>query len=655
MVTRSEGLQYAIGQGYSQLDAKASRDRLDGYAVVSGLAVSAGSGLSVDVASGTATVGETSGSVDTVSNGSTTNVSLAAADGSNPRKDTIYIDTGGSLQAETGVAEGATPSGKTQFDTFQPEPPTPSTEGVILAEVWVPAGASSLSSGDIRDRRQPAQAVFDDVTTQSLDSGPATIQGTGDKVANVVGDGFVGLAVEAYRDSPSDHALPQFYAARGTESSPSALQSGDRIVTFRPRGYGDTGFNILGDIVAKATEAHTDSAGGMEWVFKTIPNGSTTATDALILNQDQTVTVPNGGADIENVSLTDPTLVYVYGANGNYVDTYDPANFSDVFAALNQVMSDVSDSDHVVIKLPYTGSSGISASTTFTVPAGQKTPSIHGHGWYGTRIDYTATDGTPAIEVPAPENEEGYTWEGFHLSGPGSGASGGGNGIEIGDGTGDSTNHGQWLHKIKSTDFPGIGMQVYGFFTGTIARCQVENNGGIGLWVDRLNGGNIQNVMAKNNNGTAQVYLRDSVGGYFGPGNDIDAAGGGSTPAGSIGLLVEAVNKRVGPFIVGNYFEDNETHLDFGDGGLPNRGVVAAFNRFQQGTTGIRVQKLDPNNYGGYFTGNLFQGCGTQDFLLDTGDAVLGPNFHQNSTTKVTDNASGDFASVSQTTGSYPW
>jgi len=168
-------LDYAIGQGYSALDAQAWRDKLDGYAVADGLGVSVDTGLTVSVASGTATVGETSGVVDTVSLGSSTTVTLDSADSTNPRKDTVYIDTTGTVQVETGTAEAADPSGSVRFDTFQPEPPLPSTDGTVLAEVWVAAGASSLSSSDIRDRRVPAdsvgdRAVYQDVHTGSLDT-----------------------------------------------------------------------------------------------------------------------------------------------------------------------------------------------------------------------------------------------------------------------------------------------------------------------------------------------------------------------------------------------------------------------------------------------------------------------------------------------------
>lgn len=151
-------LQYETGQGYSALDAQAWRDRLDGYAVVSGLKVSWDSGMTLSVASGEAAVGQTNGSLDKVSLGTSTTITLDAADSTHPRKDTIYIDTTGTVQKETGTPREALPEGSTAFDTYQPEPPFPSTDGTVLSEVWVPAGATSLQDSYVRDRRVPADS-----------------------------------------------------------------------------------------------------------------------------------------------------------------------------------------------------------------------------------------------------------------------------------------------------------------------------------------------------------------------------------------------------------------------------------------------------------------------------------------------------------------
>lgn len=198
-------LEYAIDQGFSALDAQAWRDKLDGFAVVSGLGVSVDSGLTVSIAAGTATVGETSGSVDTVSLGSSTTETLTSANPDNPRKDTIYIDTAGTIQVETGVAEAADPTGNVRFDTFQPEPPLPSTDGTVLAEVWVGAGDTTLEAADIRDRRVPADLVGDRVVSQSVNTDSASV--TNDvsaSSASVSGTGSFG-AVETQTIGAGDY------------------------------------------------------------------------------------------------------------------------------------------------------------------------------------------------------------------------------------------------------------------------------------------------------------------------------------------------------------------------------------------------------------------------------------------------------------------
>lgn len=85
------------------------------------------------------------------------NVGLNAADSTNPRKDTVYLDSSGTLQVATGTAESAKPSGNTRFQTYRPAPPDlDSTKATVVAEVWIAAGASDITSSDVRDRRQLA-------------------------------------------------------------------------------------------------------------------------------------------------------------------------------------------------------------------------------------------------------------------------------------------------------------------------------------------------------------------------------------------------------------------------------------------------------------------------------------------------------------------
>ena len=84
------------------------------------------------------------------------NVALAAADGTNPRRDLVYVDTTGTLQVLTGTPAPKDPASATRFEAFDPSPPDSSslgTTGTVLAEVWVPAGASDIVADDVRDMR----------------------------------------------------------------------------------------------------------------------------------------------------------------------------------------------------------------------------------------------------------------------------------------------------------------------------------------------------------------------------------------------------------------------------------------------------------------------------------------------------------------------
>jgi hypothetical protein len=141
------GGDYKIGFGASALDFNQLYYIIQNYWVVSGCAPSDGSNnMEVDVASGTVIH---DGNVVSVASQTAT---LNSSD-SDPRKDVIYIDSGGNAQVTTGTAAPAEPSGDTQFDTYHPTPPSlESTTGVIVGEVWVGAGTSDIQSGDIRDR-----------------------------------------------------------------------------------------------------------------------------------------------------------------------------------------------------------------------------------------------------------------------------------------------------------------------------------------------------------------------------------------------------------------------------------------------------------------------------------------------------------------------
>lgn len=82
----------------------------------------------------------------------TTNVVVEAADATNPRIDVLYISSAGVMTIAKGTAHAVTPSGEVTWQKFQ-LPCTPdmsAIEGVILAEIYVPTGVTSIVDAYVR-------------------------------------------------------------------------------------------------------------------------------------------------------------------------------------------------------------------------------------------------------------------------------------------------------------------------------------------------------------------------------------------------------------------------------------------------------------------------------------------------------------------------
>lgn len=136
------------GFGAQALDLETLNRAFEGDSIRTGCAPSKGANaLEVDVAAGTAQIDGSDTDI------SAQTVTLTAGSG-DPRKDVIYLDTNGTAQVVAGTPEPAQPSGETGRQTYQPQPvDLAGTAGVVIAEVWVPAGASDVTSDDISDRR----------------------------------------------------------------------------------------------------------------------------------------------------------------------------------------------------------------------------------------------------------------------------------------------------------------------------------------------------------------------------------------------------------------------------------------------------------------------------------------------------------------------
>lgn len=164
--------QFEIGQGATALELNLFT-RLGGYGWLDGAGVTLGgstSSIECNVAAGTVLV---DGEITTVASQS---VTLQAGDPQNPRKDIVYVDYNGAAKVQAGIASATDPPGETRQDTWAPAPPPgTSIDGVPLAEVWVPTGASDtgdLQAADIADRR--VQAVNGGGRIRELSSDPDT-------------------------------------------------------------------------------------------------------------------------------------------------------------------------------------------------------------------------------------------------------------------------------------------------------------------------------------------------------------------------------------------------------------------------------------------------------------------------------------------------
>ncbi|MDT3434681.1 hypothetical protein [Haloarcula sp. 1CSR25-25] len=164
------------GDGGTALDENQQHYRGDGIGVVDpaggDLAVSVNTGAlgstdTLSVAAGDAYIQGTTHTLGSQS------IGLDGANGTDPRRDVVYVDTTGSLQVENGTPEATAPddSNLYRFEYFRPAPADLSeTVACVLAEVWVPAGATSVTSSDIRDRRiraLQADSLTQDIATQT--------------------------------------------------------------------------------------------------------------------------------------------------------------------------------------------------------------------------------------------------------------------------------------------------------------------------------------------------------------------------------------------------------------------------------------------------------------------------------------------------------
>jgi hypothetical protein len=168
-------------------------DALNGYYVIPGQepAISqrgAGANMSIDVGAFRYLLAGVLGEKLT-----TTNVVIGASDGANPRIDSLYVAANGTLTILAGTARAAKPVGEATWQKWEEPYPADfsATAGLLLAEIEVPAGATSIIDAYIRNCCLPNLNGLDDGwipaaetwTYASADDPTFTFTITGDKTA----------------------------------------------------------------------------------------------------------------------------------------------------------------------------------------------------------------------------------------------------------------------------------------------------------------------------------------------------------------------------------------------------------------------------------------------------------------------------------------
>ena len=99
-------------------------------------------------------------------------------------------------------------------------------------------------------------------------------------------DGGTVVRIAQHDDTSADGPNLQLVNANGTHASPSNTLEGDFIGSFQFMGYDDSGYDTGCQIYGVATGDWTDSSSPADMHFRTVPNGSSTTVDRLIIKDD---------------------------------------------------------------------------------------------------------------------------------------------------------------------------------------------------------------------------------------------------------------------------------------------------------------------------------------------------------------------------------
>ena len=153
-------------------------------------------------------------------------------------------------------------------------------------------------------------------------NGDIQVSSTGDYALHTIGDSFVANTITSYRDESGDHAMLLGRAARGSNANPTALQSGDRMLTISARGYDGSDFKTGSSIAFETSENWTADKQGSIIDFITTTNGSNNSAVRMRINKDGKVGIgtdnPAYALDIADTSTGTAVLAYKQGDNDKW-------------------------------------------------------------------------------------------------------------------------------------------------------------------------------------------------------------------------------------------------------------------------------------------------------------------------------------------------
>lgn len=123
------------------------------------------------------------------------------------------------------------------------------------------------------------------------------------------------------------------------ENNGSAMTSGNRAAVFAANGFDGTSMAPMGGMSIFATQTYTTSAHGSKISLRTVPNGSTTLTAGLDIDQNQQVTMAAYGAGMCQFSSAGLISSTAPGTSGNVLTSNGTAWVSSAPATAGTVTS----------------------------------------------------------------------------------------------------------------------------------------------------------------------------------------------------------------------------------------------------------------------------------------------------------------------------